>query len=85
MSLGCEMLKAKKRSLKVMCKMGECGAGVTEGNVVLVKVTDVEQMWQEASVVEQAKANHKQTGGGSRDGLPKVNMEMLPLCGGMNI
>lgn len=54
MSLGCEMLNAKKRSLEVTCKMAECGAGVTEGNVVLVKVTDVEQMWQEASVVEQA-------------------------------
>lgn len=54
MSLGCEVLNPKKRRLKLMYKMGECGAGVNEGNVVLVKVKDVEQMWQEASTFERS-------------------------------
>lgn len=37
-----------------MYKMRERGAGVNEGNMVLVKVKDVEQMWQEASMFEQS-------------------------------
>lgn len=53
MSLGCEVLNPKKR-LKLVYKMGECGVGVNKGNLVLVKVKDVEQMWQEASMFEQS-------------------------------
>lgn len=51
-SLGCEMLNAKKRSLELMYKVGNCNADVNKGNGVPVKVRDVEHMWQEASMVE---------------------------------
>lgn len=50
MRLGCEMLNARK-SLKLMYKMGECGAGVEQSKLVLDKAKDVEQMWQKAGIV----------------------------------
>lgn len=35
-----------------MNKVGNCNAGVNKDNVVLIKVKDVEQVWQETSMVE---------------------------------
>lgn len=89
MSLGCEMLNAKKTSLKLMYEMEECGAGVNEGKRgpcqgerYWADVAGGQYDWTVNSCLN-SKAKGKQTEGGNRDGLPK--METLPLCVGMNI
>lgn len=88
-SLGCEMLNAKTRSLKLMYKVGNCNAGVNKGNVVLIKVRDVE-MWQEASMVEWStplwtgKQNASEQKVGTGMGCPRLTWRhclcMMNVC-----
>lgn len=68
-----------------MNKVRNCNADVNKGNAVLIKVKYVDQMWQEASMVEWStpvwtgKQNASEQKLGIGMGCPKISMEVLPL------